>query len=398
MKIESILTNSVYVFSALLIGLAVCVLVWFSLKEHKDRGIPTHENPILTHEKSSREHQSGVPINNRESPAQNPDGNPEEDSLTSEQRVARESKRLFMSIQSEESLATPHMQKFLEVTDPDSPELLAFLKDMRENGTGFREFNDFLESQGLPVKREFPEVFRMAFPTGEPEDYEPEMGLKIAEMFLAAKPVDLTNPEVAATQRLIVVSEFKDKDIRHRSWFIGRFGDHLDGYSRIEREGVESNPALVWVADIQRNAASIVAGAEATGASVTDTGAPASSWDLSSAMESPPASHSETEVPTTPDTSGDVLMTDAEIEAAIEKSLTPQPPDILTNQQLDTPSEIQSNLENNLKAQFSSERFERAMEALERYGPEEGLRHLKENDPEVAKRIEQHRKREEVSQ
>ena len=38
-----------------------------------------------------------------------------------------------------------------------------------------------------------------------------------------------------------------------------------------------------------------------------------------------------------------------------------------------------------LKAQFSSERFERAMSTLQRYGPEEGLRRLRENDPEVAK-------------
>ena len=85
-------------------------------------------------------------------------------------------------------------------------------------------------------------------------------------------------------------------------------------------------------------------------------------------------------------------MTDAEIETAIEKSLRPQPPDVLTNQRSDTPDEIQNNLETTLRAQFSSERFERAMDTLEQYGPEEGLRRLKENDPEVAKQIENSRR------
>ena len=58
-----------------------------------------------------------------------------------------------------------------------------------------------------------------------------------------------------------------------------------------------------------------------------------------------------------------------------------------------TPGEIQGNLEASLKEQFSSERFERAMSTLDRYGPEEGLRRLRENDPEVAKQIEQHQNR-----
>lgn len=49
-----------------------------------------------------------------------------------------------------------------------------------------------------------------------------------------------------------------------------------------------------------------------------------------------------------------------------------------------------------LKAQFTSDRFERVMSTLNQYGPEEGLRRLRENDPEVAKQVEQHRSRGEV--
>ena len=383
MKIKSMLTNSVYVFSALLIGIAVCVSVWFFLKEHKDRGIPTHKN-------SSREHQSGIPINNRVTPAQNPDGNPGEDSLTPEERVAELGKRNFIAMLSEDELATPMRQEFLEAMD--SPELLEHLKDMRINGPSFRKWNNFLESQGIPVKREFPEMFRKYFPTGEPEDYDPEMRLKIAELFLADQPVDLTDPTAAAMQRMKVIREFKSKDEQHTPWFYGRFGDGFDGYQLIEREGVESNPTLVWVADVQRNAARIVAAAETAGVDTPETQVSGPSWDLSSVIESPSAFHSETEMPATLDTSEHTSMTDAEIETAIEKSLRPQPPDVLTNQRSDTPDEIQNNLETTLRAQFSSERFERAMDTLEQYGPEEGLRRLKENDPEVAKQIENSRR------
>ena len=54
---------------------------------------------------------------------------------------------------------------------------------------------------------------------------------------------------------------------------------------------------------------------------------------------------------------------------------------------------IDVELEATLKEQFSSERLNQAMSTLERYGPEEGLRRLRENDPEIAKQIEQQRHR-----
>ena len=49
---------------------------------------------------------------------------------------------------------------------------------------------------------------------------------------------------------------------------------------------------------------------------------------------------------------------------------------------------IEKNLENTLREQFSSERFNRAIETLNQHGPEEGLRRLKDSDPEIAKQLE----------
>ena len=53
----------------------------------------------------------------------------------------------------------------------------------------------------------------------------------------------------------------------------------------------------------------------------------------------------------------------------------------------------EAEFEASLKERFSKDRFDRAMDTLDRYGEEEGLRHLKEADPEVAEQIEQHRNR-----
>lgn len=50
--------------------------------------------------------------------------------------------------------------------------------------------------------------------------------------------------------------------------------------------------------------------------------------------------------------------------------------------------------EASLKERFSSERLDRAKDTLERYGPEEGLRRLRESDPEIARQMEQRRDRE----
>ena len=371
-----------FVSGAVLIGIAICVSMWLFLREHKkqvfqkDSTTTTHSNRGVT--------KSG----NTLQPSKNPHGNLGEAQLSFEGSIARGAKSNFMSMLSEDELANPDMQKYLKAMD--SPEAIEWTKDMMENGgPSYRKWFDVLESQGIPVDREvFSKLFYKVFPTGEPEDYEPEMRLELAKLFLDAKPVDPQDPMKAQQQRLNVYYDFMKQDERNFAWMAGQFDADWMGIP-----GTESNPAIEWMTDVQRNAASIVAAAETTSVDTPEVQQEAPSWDMSSVMESPSTFDSETEVPTTPDTSGSAPMTDAEIEAAIEKSLTSQPPDTPTATSQDTPSEIQSNLETTLKAQFSSERFKRAMDTLDKYGPEEGLRRLRENDPEVASQIERHRNR-----
>ena len=356
----------VFMCSMVLIGIAVCMSVWFFLRDHKAQVLQGNSTPIAHN------------------------GNRGEALLSFEESVARGAKSTFMSLYSEDELATPHMQKFLNAMD--SPEAIEWMKDMMETGPSYRKFWDVLESQGIPVDREvFAKLFHKVFPTGEPEDYEPEMRLEMAKLFLASEPVDLTDPIAAHSHRVEVYSKFMRQTDKNFVWLAGFFDADWDGVHR-----TTSNPALEWMTDVQRNAASIVQNAETVGVNTPEIQTSAPSWDMSSVMDPPAASDRETEEPTTLDTSQRATMTDAEIKAEIERSLTHQTPEIPTTTPPDTPGEIQNNLETTLKAQFSSERFDRAMDTLDRYGPEEGLRRLRENDPEVAKQIEQHRKQEEV--
>ncbi len=366
------LKKSIYVSGALLAGIVVCMSVFFGLREHKERELQGKSNFTLQN--------NGIAA----APLTMPRGNSEEELQTPAERIVQHTKNNFVSLYSEDELATQERQKMLEVMN--SPEYLKYMKNALEKGYRFRHSAEFWESHGFPLERDmFKDAFRKEFPTGVPE-----MRLKMANLFLSQEPVDLTNPSAAALQRQEVFLKFIKEEGRNIGWLGGQFGIDLDGAMLAGwEEGSESTPAFVWITDVQRHAASIVAAAETTGVDTPEAQVSAPSWDMSSVMESPSASDSEMSVPLPPlDTS-----TDAEIEAATR----PQPLDMPQNHRPDMPGEIQSNLEASLKSQFSPEQFDRAMSTLEQYGPEEGLRRLRQSDPDFAKQVEQHRNREEVS-
>lgn len=74
---------------------------------------------------------------------------------------------------------------------------------------------------------------------------------------------------------------------------------------------------------------------------------------------------------------------DAEIETEIEKLLTPKLSEAPTDKSIESMFREQFDIE-----RFSSERLNRSMEILNRYGPEEGLRRLRKDDPEIADQVE----------
>ena len=392
MKTESV-RKMILVSSALLVGIAVCMSVWFFLREHRARTLLAREYP-------SREQQSLFPTNNglttENRKAMQSSPNPDEEPLDRNKKIARDAKSDLMSLLNEEHLANPSVQKLLEVMD--SPAYGVYLQDVKKNRPSLRKRLEFLDSQGVPVPWEaLAKDFRLQFPTGKPEDYEPEMRLKIAKLFLSAKPVDLANPREAALQRQKVFDEFVE-DRRNFSWLHGQFDWEWPGAIRTARPGIESNPAFVWMTDVQQNAASIVAAAEQTKGDALEASAP--SWDMSSVMESPPVLPDEMERnrPKIGDLSTDA---DEQYDTAKRATVAPMvdPEKRVTDALHPLPeSPTGTDIETALREQFSSERFERAMSTLERYGPKEGLRRLKENDPEVANQIERHRSKEEISQ
>jgi hypothetical protein len=383
---NQLIKKGIVISGVLLIGMGIGASTWFLLREHAGRT----SRPFYPNDIDSTDNQTTV------RPSQTDTISDDEKPLTEKERVVQRAKSALMSRLSEAQRADPFMQKALEAIDS-----LEFF-DLLEKDLTERQWNDFLESKGVPVTRGYPGLFGKVVPDIELADYEPLVRLKLAELFLTADPVDLTDPSAAARQRrkvyLELGKELSQTDMAAAAWFIETFGEDRDAAFRSDTSN--DSPAFVWMTDVQQNAARIVANAETTGVNTPKTQESAPSWDLSSVVESPSVDSSETEEPTTLDTSQRSTMTDAEIMAEIEKSLTPKTPDIVTNERPETPDKIQSNFETTLKSRFSSERFEQAMSTLERYGPEEGLRRLRENDPEVAKQIEnsRHRNKEEVSQ
>ena len=374
--------------SAVLIGMVVCLFIWFFLREHKTQSLLVHENSTSSNNEILTENRKVL------KEKQDLEGNQNEDSLTVYERIAQRTRRNIMSMYSEKQLATPRLQKKLAVMD--SPEYIEFLKS-RPNTRMTREF---WKSKGVPVpvdQEVFNTIYHNKFETGQPVDYEAEMSVKLAKMFLATDPVELTNPAAAAEQRAKVLLEFNTrKDPRNLAWFLAYFGEDWDGAFQIEFKADGNNPALAWVSNIQQNAASIVAAAEQARVEAIEASAPA--WDMSAVMESPSVSSDATteESPSVSPPAIDALEPPAIPKPETDAAATPAPG--LTDVPK-TPTNLPTveGLGASLKEQFSSERFDRAMSTLERYGPEEGLRRLKESDPEVAEQVERHRNQTEIS-
>ena len=370
--------------SALLIGIAICVSVWFLLREHEAREL----------ERKSRD---GIAAENQNSSqlVQNSGEEPP----TKEERVARQARSTFMSSFNEEQLALPHYQKILEAMDtPEYVELPGNLST--------REWKDFLESKGVPVTRGNPGIFTDRVPFSSLADYEPVVRQKLAELFVAAESADLTDPMAAALQRGKVLIELDETDENGLAWFMERFGD--DWHGAIVGDGWngdigaigKSNPALEWLTDVQRNAVNIVAAAEQAKADALEASAP--SWDMSSIMESPPA-HPDGIEENLPSMAAPSMGADEQYDTAKRTTAAPMvnPEERVTDALPPLPEPPTGNdIETVLREQFTPARFERAMSTLERYGPEEGLRRLRESDPEVAKQVEKarHHNRQEDAQ
>ena len=151
----------------LLTGVAVCVSVWFFLREYKVMEIQIQSQQSLSSASKATNNENSkivVPSNNREEP------------VNRREIIARKSRSMYRSIWSENQLASPPVQKMLEIMDSD--EYAELPSDFSTH-----EWKDFLESKGAPVTRGNPGLFTEHPPFMSLDDYEPIVRHIIAKTF-----------------------------------------------------------------------------------------------------------------------------------------------------------------------------------------------------------------------
>ncbi len=278
---------------------------------------------------------------------------------------------------SEEQLANPEVQRMLKILD--SPEGQAFLKS---KPNGLADTLAFFESQGVKVNRNmFTERYREVFPTGEPEEFEEEMRQRLVETVGSIGVEPQNRKELNHFTDL--VTEFL-KDERNYAWISGRFQGNNDAFGQWVVQTLR-NPAP---SPIEQTPETVVSESEFT------FEMPPDAQDTTEIQDPlvPPTDAAELS-PETPASEGELPTTETELLELLTENLPETDVDKLTPE---LPTEAQ--LEASLREQFNPERYQKAMSTLKRYGPEEGLRRLKTDDPEIAKQIEPLLKRQEKTQ
>lgn len=338
-----------YSISILAIVLGLCAIGWIVFQ-------PKQMEPIVTYRVTTPQSR----------PAEVPKSAEEIYEETLRERASRDIEYMLESETDDSD--TKALKKAMQ-----SPEYLEY---KRKQDAIFPGFNlvlwwDFLESQGIKSSaRELQEKnFRESFPTGDYADYEPMMRKELAELFLELDfQPDVTDVQTTREYTLAVLSQFRS-DWGNKVWMRGYFNGY-DG-------------DVAWADSIRQNAANIVA--ELTPMD-NDTSPPPteSAFTLNTAdvVEEVGGTASlpntNTEVLSAPKDLPEIPQTVQETETELVKQHIADIPGLPTEAQF----------RNTLHQHFSPERLNRAMATLNRYGPKEGLRQLKESDPEIATRLE----------
>lgn len=259
----------------------------------------------------------------------------------------------------------------------------AYLEYLRKQEAVFPGFNlvlwwDFLESQGVPSSgRQLQEEnFREHFPTGDYADYEPMMRQRLAELFLeTVPPEDLMDRREVRRYTLDVMSLFRE-DWENKIWMRGYFNGY-DG-------------DVAWADTIRQNADSIVAAAPSRETHAADMFSV--SRDANDEVSEAHGASLRNPKPTlsvstfSADHEQTLPLKDAAQQSQNVTDFTGKLMERLTVPEFPT----EASLENALQQQVSAERLNRAIAILNRYGPQEGLRRLKDADPGVAAQVERY--------
>jgi hypothetical protein len=236
----------------------------------------------------------------------------------------------------------------------------------------FSNFKDYMISKGMTefaildqAPSHFQDLFQKHHSGKVPSDLDSEMGQRFIDMV-----------------QEFGYDEGSNKFLRTREvaiWAAARFNLMSDNQESISRwmDGVYTDD----FGDTAPTPVSVTTLPEAIPADGTVSDFPFA------AKETVPAARAPTGVgedSPTPDTVDRGITPPVVEREKVGTGVSPEPPPLPTDAELET----------TLKERFSSERFERAMSTLDRYGREDGLRRLRNDDPEVAEQVERHRNRE----
>lgn len=258
-----------------------------------------------------------------------------------------------------------------EMTDRDkkiaalkkTPEYAAFLE--KKSGSLY-DMLDFYAAHGIEVDKNayhvlFNRIFKENFPGETPASVEPKLRQELINRLNATD----TDDNLDVVMDFIIEEKhsawgslhFETDSVAYSNWVMGVLNNYQS--TAAEPVIVETGPDILPTESVPSNARSL-------------DDIPATSLE-----QSPIPS---TELPVLE--AGDGLIEsstdiDGEFRKLIESTL-PEAPKLTTLVEF----------EKSLRENFSPNRFNAAIQTLNRYGPEDGLRRLKTSDPEVAKHFE----------
>ena len=286
--------------------------------------------------------------------------------LTKFSKEQKVSQRTSTASSTEEELVTPDSQKMLKVSENRESQDLGTAEPNSMNG-----MSQFLKSQGVELDEldygeylnVFTKMFQDQFPGEHAATLEPHMRERLATL---AGEMNITLesglPQEDFFEDVMVKFLIEEQNI---PWMMTYFeGDFFE--------------AARWARDILQNP--IPPSTEAFDTLTTDGLPTFSEQERLGITSDQPTESTADRNPL----SNSVSPAAEGPRAAIENDVDVDPGLTPTSSELPT----EEYLENALGERFSSDRFNRAMQTLDQHGPEEGLRRLKDSDPEIAKQLE----------
>ena len=272
---------------------------------------------------------------------------------------------MLKTVYTSEELAAPEIQKLLQVLE--SPAYEAFIET---NPTRIEDYFDFFQSQGVAVdKNEILALFKEKESASAEDAARLELHMRTELSARLRENYIEIGTDAGSDTFQHVITEFLSNE-KNVTWMMTHFQGDFMKFGE-------------WAADVIRNP---IPPAEVAPATVVTDSVPlpiqretSANTEFSEHIIEPPSKASRDAVPELPDDA--IRESDTDIDTALIELFTPE-----LSEQLKLFPEADA--ETALRARFSHQRFSTALQTLKQYGLEEGLRRLKESDPEIAKQIQ----------